>query len=337
MRGRLLIFLQNFFSVNPKEARGLFVLILLSVFGLLFPVFLKHYLLKRSPDEIQTERQFLDSLVRAISLQKERSPTIRTIKSSPADAEIVLKKFNPNLASEPELTELGIPAFLAKRIVNYRGKGGVFKKKEDLKKIYDFPEHLYLKLEPYVELKRENEQVAAHASDRDSDKEHRSFLEQSASAGRREERVDERPEAVETRYIPHVLAPFDINKADTVQLTKLKGIAQARAKIIINYRDALGGFHSESQYSEIYSMDSMALAQLRSFARVLSAPRKLRVNEMSLELLMKHPYARKNKKYAEAVIRYREQNGPLQSRADLDKIVSVPPEFLDRMAPYFEF
>ena len=61
-----------------------------------------------------------------------------------------LFSFDPNSASQEQLQNLGIQKFLAKRIVNYRNKGGHFRIKKDILKIYDFPENLYNRLNPYI-------------------------------------------------------------------------------------------------------------------------------------------------------------------------------------------
>lgn len=330
MLDRITSFLQDFFSVSPKEARGVAGLLLLSAMVLLFPVFLKRYLLYRTPAERAEERVFLDSLLRAVSAEKKNEPGEREEELQPAAEFVRLRDFNPNTASADEMISLGIPAFLARRITNYRQKGGVFRRKEDLRHIYDFPDDLYQKMTPYIRIPAGNMPGPDTAGIRNKP----GPAEQNDVVSGRERK---RPTAFEPGYSQAVIVPFDINKADTVQLKRLKGIGSGRARIIVNYRNALGGFHSENQYPEIYGLDSISRSELKRYARILSPPRKIAINSVLLDELLSHPYARKHRRASEAVIRYREQHGAYRTREDLEKIVNITPAFLDLLGPYLSF
>ncbi len=325
---RITRFLQDFFSVSPKEARGIAGMLMLSVGVVLFPVFLKRYLFHRTQQEIAEERIFLDSLVRAVSNDKKNGTGAET-EPAPLREFVELKEFNPNTAAADEMISLGIPGFIARRIINYRQKGGVFRKKEDLRRIYDFPEDLYQKLVPYIRLSD------GQVKDFDAAGE-----DKPGPAGPRDGHPGSQKKkraAFEAGYPQAMIVPFDINKADTTQLKRLKGIGSGRARIIVNYRNALGGFHSESQYPEIYGLDTIALDELKRYARILSPPRKIHVNSVSPDELLRHPYARKHRRLSEAIIRYRDQHGPYRSREDLEKVINITPGFLDLMIPYISF
>lgn len=60
--------------------------------------------------------------------------------------------FNPNTLSTDSLILLGIPAKVAERMDNYRVKGGVFRVKDDVKKVYGLNDELFLNLEAYIDL-----------------------------------------------------------------------------------------------------------------------------------------------------------------------------------------
>ncbi|MFN0213373.1 MAG: helix-hairpin-helix domain-containing protein, partial [Saprospiraceae bacterium] len=60
--------------------------------------------------------------------------------------------FDPNTASEADLLRLGLPSRSVKSILNYRNKGGQFRKKEDLEKIYTLGEEDYARIAPFVTL-----------------------------------------------------------------------------------------------------------------------------------------------------------------------------------------
>lgn len=331
MWSRIVTFLQRFFAVSPKEARGMLVLVFLSALLLIFPFFLKHHLFVRSAAEVESERRFLDSLMQAWA--NSHLPA-RSGSESPKPAEVpaVLRPFDPNLASEDELAGLGIPVFLARRIVNYRQKGGVFRQKEDLRRIYDFPASLYQALEPYITLNEVDKGKGGRWESGNSPRDAPLYspVVVPDAAGSAQTRESREPATAQ-------LVPFDINKADTVLLKKLRGIGSGRARIIVNYRNALGGFYAQSQYDELFGMDSTALSQLHTYAQVLSPPDKIEINTITLEELLKHPYARKNRKYAEAIIRYRLQHGAYQSRDDLAKVIAVPASFITLLDPYLAY
>ncbi len=318
-------FLQDFFSVSPKEARGIAGLLIISAMVLLFPVFFKHYLFRRTPKEIAEEKIFLDSLVKAIASGKKENSAAGLQGQPPV---ITLKEFDPNTATQAEMESLGIPRFLARRIATFREKGGAFRKKEDLNRIYDFPPDLYRKIEPYIRIGADYLPPDTGPAGK------RATGNKTAQAYSGPAR--ERLQASDQGYA-QTIVPFDINKADTILLKRLKGIGSVRAKTILNYRNSLGGFHSQSQYPQIYGLDSVALSQLKQYALVLTPPRRISVNQVSLEHFLRHPYARSNRKLSEAIIRYREQHGAYRSREDLEKVISVTPGFLDLIVPYMSF
>ena len=71
-------------------------------------------------------------------------------QNQPISKEVSLHPFDPN--TETNFEALGVPSYLANRIINYRDAGGRFRIKKDLTKIYGFPDSLYQNLEVYIEL-----------------------------------------------------------------------------------------------------------------------------------------------------------------------------------------
>ncbi|MFS0489665.1 ComEA family DNA-binding protein [Leadbetterella byssophila] len=60
--------------------------------------------------------------------------------------------FDPNTLTEDSLALLGIPEKTMKSMINFRSKGGKFRTKEDLQKIYNFPPVLYDSLAPWIKI-----------------------------------------------------------------------------------------------------------------------------------------------------------------------------------------
>jgi len=58
--------------------------------------------------------------------------------------------FDPNTTTHDDFIKLGLSEKQSNTIKNYLDKGGSFKSKEDLKKVYGIDESVYEKLEPYI-------------------------------------------------------------------------------------------------------------------------------------------------------------------------------------------
>jgi len=97
---------------------------------------------------------------------------------------------------------------------------------------------------------------------------------------------------------------LELNSADSAKLVSLKGIGPYYAKLIIEYRAALGGFYEKEQLLEIKGMDSTRYEGLKESVRVNpGAVKKFRLDTISEEQLAKHPYFGKN--CAKAICRLR--------------------------------
>lgn len=221
--------------------------------------------------------------------------TSSTTKSKPAVA--ALFSFDPNKASEEDLQRLGIEEFLAKRIINYRNKGGYFRTKKDLLKIYDFPENLYTSLQPYILLP---DSLPHHS------------------------------------YINSKITPFDLNDCDTTALIKLQGIGSVLAAQIVNYRSRLGGFVKTTQVQEVYGIAPEVAKTIEPYLFIKSGfkPKKINLNLSTADELSAHPYL--TKKGANVIVNYRNEHGPYKSVRDLNAVKIFTTEQINKLLPYFE-
>lgn len=326
MLSKFLFRIQDFFGISPKESRGALVLIVLSFMLIWTPTVFKWWVLPFFQDDtVPFTIEQLDSTAALIPESKSSYNTDRNYSENEVPytrddeksiAPIRLFAFDPNTASPAQLQELGVPRFLAQRIQKYREKGGKFRRKEDLKKIYDFSPALYSRLEGYIVLPgngTENSRFEGNPS------ENTPF-----------------PARETTSFARPTPAVFDINTADTVQLNALRGIGSKLSARIVKFRDALGGFYSAEQYSEIYGLDSLALSELRRYGRIQSTPRKIAINSATVQELNGHPYFR-NRKLNEVIVRYREQHGPFSSAESMKEIRILDEATLRKMVPYLVF
>ena len=294
---------------------------MLALFGLLcLSPFVSYWL--PTPPSTALDTSQAQQLIARIQLRKKQYPD-RFADNTPdtdfggfrnSDAPATrLFEFDPNQASEAELVTLGFPKWMAERLVKYRSKGGQFRKKEDLLKLYNFPKDLYFRLEPYVS-------IATPSAP------------QGATAGLG---LAEAPLPAPKPQPPKGPTKFDLNTADTTELVKIRGIGSKLAMRILKFRDNLGGFHNETQLREVFGLDSAVVDETLKYAYVRSPQlRNININEVSAETL-KHPYL---KPYvARAIVAYRQQHGPFGSVKDLANIKVLDAKTLEKIAPYLAF
>ncbi|MCB0579452.1 MAG: helix-hairpin-helix domain-containing protein [Phaeodactylibacter sp.] len=215
--------------------------------------------------------------------------------------------FDPNTATREELLRLGLPDRLAGNILKYREKGGRFRNPESLKKIYGMDEDTYLALAPFIEIG-----------------------EPDTAAPKPEE---ERPQAYE--QVPAAPVAIDINQAGEQEWQQLQGIGPGYAGRILRFRDKLGGFAYIDQVAETYGLPDSTFRKIRPLLRLSPVLRKININAADAETLKAHPYLDWRK--ANAIVNYRAQHGPFRSMEDLKKLKALPPEVVERLAPYVGF
>jgi competence ComEA-like helix-hairpin-helix protein len=312
------------FGLSRSQARGflaLAFLIMLCWFGpLAYDRFFNQTPKTISPSDARTADSLLAILEK---IQPEKPVYGKSYDKTYAAKEVdnperplSLFYFDPNVASSEQFQELGMPKFIAERIIKYRSKGGQFRKKEDLQKIYGLQAALYERLEPYINIP--DKQAVANSSP----------TQPTPTAS-----LPSAP--AKPAYTKPVVTTFDINTADTTQLIRLKGIGSKLAARIVKFRDGLGGFVSTAQYSEIFGLDSLALSELHQFAQVRTTVHKISINTASPEEIDRHPYL--SKRQAEIIVRYREQHGAYKTAQDLLNIKILDEKLVNKIAPYLAF
>jgi competence ComEA-like helix-hairpin-helix protein len=288
------------FGFSRSEARA-FIILLPLIFVIVFiqPVY-RTIFSSGKPDNLADTKQ-LDSLLATFRWALPDSTT----KAS----KHALYHFDPNTINAVGMDSLGIPRRVGERIDRYRIKGGRFRIKSDLKKIYGFDSALYVRLESYIDLPSRYQQ------------------------GRSEEKKSHpAPKKVGTTVKTTEI--FDLNVADTAVFDKVYGIGPTLAKRIVAYRERLGGFVLEEQLYEVWGLDSVVAkrAMEQSDVHMGFVPRRININTAAETELASHPYIRP--KIARVIVTYRFQHGNFSSIEDLGKIYSFEPKNFDRIKPY---
>lgn len=258
-------------------------------------------------DDFSRENQVLDSLVKLIAMPKGGVHTASSRVQRPGK-EATFFDFDPNKVSSAALNQLGFSEKIADRILKYRSKGGKFRIKSDMLKIYGMDSTLYKNLYDFILL-------PAHAG----------FKEQNTLEFSKHAVGDKK-----------VVEKSDLNRADTVQLESIYGIGPTLARRIVKYRLRLGGFISTNQLKEVYGLDSTVI---NSVLKVFSVKSdfdiaKLNINTLMEKELQTHPYI--NRAVAKAIVTYRFQHGNFKNVEEIRNLLGIKTEVIDRLIPYLK-
>ena len=219
--------------------------------------------------------------------------------------------FDPNTIDEKGWQNLGFTPKQSRMIMNYRSKGGHFRIKSDLRKLYCVDDKTYAVLKDYILLPDNIPHVPV------------------VSRRQTLPRVD----ASQTQ---RVFLRLNLNTCDSIELEALRGIGAVLAKRIVKYRNALGGFYDVSQLAEVYGLSEETFAQIQPHVFVEDLKlRPLCVNTASIKTLNSHPYL--DYYQAKSIYTYRQHHQKIHSIKDLAAIPLMDEKTCEKIAPYLCF
>lgn len=298
--------IKDYFSFTKSEKRGVIVLLfvlLLILFSFPFVDYLKQ---QNTPDFTAYENAIL-AFEKELNEQENKQKQGYQQKDKQALA-ITLFDFNPNTISDDEWKQLGFRDWQIKIINNYKAKGGNWRTKADVKKIYGISDKHYELLFPYI-LLPETIEKTNNQYEKPSKKSFENKFEKKDYSQK-----------------------IDINTADSAMLTNIKGIGPTYSSRIIKYRDLLGGFIAKEQLKEVWGLTEetyqMALPQIVVSDNI----QKININKATADVLKQHPYI--NWKIANAIEKYRKANGNYTSLTDLNKLHLLDKATIEKISPY---
>jgi len=135
---------------------------------------------------------------------------------------------------------------------------------------------------------------------------------------------------------PHL---FDLNTIDSATLTRIPGIAERTASVILKNRQRYGGFYSPRQLAEFLTWDA-AQAYMDEwcnawFTADAAHIRFIHINSATVSELQRHPYI----SYEQAIelIRYRSRHSQIQSVSELQQLSTFSEAQLKQLLPYLSF
>jgi DNA uptake protein ComE-like DNA-binding protein len=228
---------------------------------------------------------------------------------------------DPNNAGELALRQLGIPPKLVSNWIKYLQKGGRFRKKEDVRKLYGMTEELFAKVEGNLVIPEKS----------GIQKKKMFVMKDSGRFSNSAQKDSYWHDSHQTMNLPVML---ELNQADSAGLVSLPGIGPVLASRIVKYRNLLGGYFEVAQLKEIYGMTEELF--MKCAPRLSADPygvRKLSINFLSTVELGRHPYI--GFRQAKKIAKIRDTNGKFSRNEELVALFSA--DSLRRLVPYLSY
>jgi len=266
MSNKLATWIKPFFSLNKSEQRGIIILIiiilLIAIANMLLPYFSK----AKTASNLIKYKAEIDSFI------LNQQPLIDSVNieilqnSGNIDKAIALQKikpisFNPNKYPAEAWRKMGFTNQQIRNIKNYEAKGGKFKRKEDVKKIYSISDVEYEIIEPFINIP-------------------------SLYKSKTGKVISKKP-SVKT---PN-LSIIEINSASSPNLETSLGLTSYLAKRIISYKNILGGYINKKQLKEVYGLNDSIYNTIEKYIEIdTSLIKRIDMNNIEFKQLLKHPY-----------------------------------------------
>ena len=318
-------------SFSRKERQGILFLLLLTGICVVMPSLWERYV-SRSAETDTTD----STLLAEVAAFHDALLNGTKVFSGDADSGVHFRRFtfDPNTIDAAEWEALGLEKKVISTIQRYLAKGGRFRRKEDLQKVYGLAPRLCDELMPYVRIAGQQYKAdtfrhyAAYRSYR-QDTQH-------AWYGKNNWHVPGvQREGARRKAYQNSLPVLDINTADSALWESLPGIGPVLASRIVKFREKLGGFYSISQVGETYGLADTTFNKIQASLRLHTVSlKKLDLNHMDEKSLAQHPYIRY--KLARLIVLYRSNHGPFRQAEDLLGIPLVDDSIYRKIEHYIK-
>lgn len=224
--------------------------------------------------------------------------------------------FDPNTADSTQLLRLGLQPWQVRNIYKYRAAGGIYRQPIDFAKLYGLTIKQYRELEPYIRISSDYLPASTLVK-----------YKPNYSQNAPKDTAEHKP-TTKIKPTEHIV----LNTADSATLITIPGIGPYYARRIVQYGNRLGGYVSIEQLDEI---DDFPVEAKQYLVINNPSPKKLNINQLSLNELKRHPYI--NFYMAKAITDYRRLHGTIKSLNELRLIKDFTPEAIKRLTPYIAY
>lgn len=314
--------IKDYFHFNRRERRGVFILCIIIIFQLLFLSF-DQFIYTNNEQITDADRKKFEELKELFKEDSAKTDYKREVYHKKVYAQYEKKdkwsgkkaknrekkvinveyfKFNPNIESRENLLKLGLKKWQVSTIEKYRSKGGVYRVKKDLGKMYNISDSLYVLLEPYIDLP-------------DTLLKKRYVVQKKLKKEK------------ETTFF------VQMNASSEEDWMKLKGIGKVYSSRIVKYKKKLGGFVHQSQLKEVYGLSDELYEQIKDKIVLDSIQvKKVNINKLSAYNMSRHPYITWN--LANLIESTRKEEGEFSSVYSLKASGLLNAELYSKIAPY---
>jgi DNA uptake protein ComE-like DNA-binding protein len=284
-------FFREYFQFTRKERNGILFLI-----AIVIALWILYFSIDYFKNPQSLNYSLFENQVDSFYVQL-RDSDITKLNSKP-----ITNKFSGTIdVNHPDvnsLISLGVSKKIANAWVNYTSKGGKFKTKEDVKKIWGMTDALYYQIASQLTFSKDTSK-AFHSFSKNNFK------------------------PFQSTYCSDVQS-MELNTADSIQIVGLPSIGESFAHRIIAYRSRLGGFYQKEQLLEIYGFTQELLTKISPYIIIDSLKvKKVHVNQADYKTMVNNPYF--SKEIAKEILQYRKKNGKFLTTEELltHQIISV--------------
>ncbi len=311
---------RDFFFYTRNQRRGILLLV-----AAIVAVWTVNWWLRPAERSFpQTDAAYMDSLItdyKDFLASVKYQDSIQEQRFKPQDRPARRpepRPFDPNEADSALLCRIGLPGWMARNVVRYRQKGGVFRKPEDFRRIYGMTDERFETLRPYIRIAHQDTATAPATADKI----------QPDTTSKDSTRKPAIPLFQHVRKYPAGTI-IELNQADTTELKKIPGVGSVIARMIVKYRTRLGGYYSVSQLKDIRLRADLLEPW---FSVDTTAIRRINLNKGGTAFLRRHPYI--NFYQARAIVEWRKEHGPLKDLTPFEQHPDFTKEDLEKLGHY---
>lgn len=219
--------------------------------------------------------------------------------------------FDPNTATETELINLGIPNKTVSSILNYRQKGGVFRKKEDFSRIYTLKKTDYERLLPWIHFPPV---IAQHNTE---------------------------TKPINTP-VDVTVTPFDPNTTTAEHLSAI-GLPVKTVKGWINYLAKGGKFRRPEDVKKLYTLSerdyqrivpNLLFPSINSKSKSTATVQPIEINSATIQQWASLPGIGNG--WATRIIRFKEKLGGFAQIAQVAETYGLPDSVFQKITPFLQ-
>ncbi len=222
---------KDYFAFSKRERIAVSILFTIIVVFLILPYFF-HPQFKKPVVDARLQKQLLSAEIlitnKDISREKGNASELTNTSPNATKPQLNLFYFDPNTLDASGWKMLGIRDKTIQTIINYRNKGGYFKKAGDIRKIYGLKKQEADALIPYINIKASSPITAENINASTGGKEH-----------------------FKSKQAPKTI---NINTATAEEFKSLPGIGDVLSNRIVKFRNSINGFNSIKDIKRTYGL-----------------------------------------------------------------------------------